>query len=161
MTRQRPFYTHPPTTAPIAHVFGSGLVGSLQVLNLSFNDIRSIEPLARLLTLKAAVLNNNEIRDASPLNGLPDLNTVVLSNNRIETLDLQRCPSMRKLNASKNKIRKCPAVAGCYHLKELRLNGNKIVTLPENLMSCAQLCTLEIGQNLLPVEGLQVIRHFR
>eukprot|EP00038_Savillea_parva_P010232 m.188793 g.188793 ORF g.188793 m.188793 type:complete len:552 (-) comp17545_c0_seq1:228-1883(-) len=146
----------------ITSVEGIEALEHLSVLNLSHNALTTIGPLARLSNLKAAVLNDNQIRDASPLNGLPLLNTVVLASNRLESLDLRRCPALRKLNASKNQLRRCPAVGGCYHLKELRLNSNKVMQLPDDLLSSAQLCTLEIGQNLISkVEAISVIRNLK
>jgi hypothetical protein len=66
---------------------------------------------------------------ALPVVGLVNLNTLVLSHNKLDSIDVRRLLNLRKLTLSHNNLRKFPEVGTCHNLKELRLNGNRIVTV--------------------------------
>jgi tetratricopeptide (TPR) repeat protein len=88
----------PPTTAQIMYVlmnkakakdcksFERKLQG-LEQLDLSYESISDISPLATLTSLKVLDLSNNEINDLEPLSGLNKLRNVDVSNNDISDLN--------------------------------------------------------------------------
>lgn len=74
----------------------------------------------------------------------------MISRNQIESLSLGlgNLSLLKKLSAAGNKIRELPDLSKCASLKELRLNGNKIMSLDAVLLPPA-LQILDIGNNCL------------
>lgn len=72
----------------------------------------------------------------------------MVSSNEIEDLSPVRAlKSLTKLSASHCGVVVIPDVADLHELAELRLNDNKIVSLPESLQFNYNLKTLELGNN--------------
>ena len=130
----------------------------IKVFNASGNQLTSISFLARLgEDVKAVILSNNEIRDMSGLSESSrafraGLDTLVLSHNKIERVSesLATLECLSKLNLGNNLLREVPSeVFRMTRLRELRLNGNKIMKIPPREMwQCLQhLSILDLGNN--------------
>ena len=122
--------------AGIADLTGIGAATGLTDLALRRNEIRSISPLAGLVTLRELALSGHPIRDLSTLAGLPALKRLLLSGMEIADLS---------------------PLAGLNALTDLYLAGNRIA----NVSPLANLTALEwlwLGANrikdLSPLEGL-------
>lgn len=137
----------------------------LLVLNLSHNKLESInENIKGLKSLNALILNNNHLKSDSLkfLKGLDNLNTLVLSHNpEIDTLDtLPPLPNLVKISCTNCSVTSFPMDLSIKFpkLKELRLSGNKITSIPlrafkvlnvsENITT-VPLQILELGNNLI------------
>lgn len=92
----------------------------LSLLELSNDTSRPIS------TCLLTVVSSNEIDDLSPVRALK---------------------SLTKLSASHCGVVVIPDVADLHELAELRLNDNKIVSLPESLQFNYNMKTLELGNN--------------
>lgn len=72
----------------------------------------------------------------------------MVSHNEIEDLSPVRpLTSLTKLSASHASVIVIPDLSDLHELGELRLNDNKIVTLPESLQHNFNLKTIDLGNN--------------
>jgi len=121
---------------------------SLNVLNLGYNKITSTKHLNKLKDLNALILNNNDIQVLDGLTNLKELNTLVVSSNCLENLDVAPLKKLEKLSASNNKFSNFPSLQAQKSLKDLKLNGNSIETIPDWLASsCIRIKVLDLGNN--------------
>jgi Leucine-rich repeat (LRR) protein len=109
------------------------LVASCCVVNLSFNAIQDITPLAQLKLLTYLNLSYNQrIVDISPLALLPRLEELDLSGNSIDDKQLEHFPqfesrtTLHTLKLNLNKISVLNNFELFVNLKELSLNCNQI-----------------------------------
>lgn len=73
---------------------------------------------------------------------------IVLSHNEIEAIEgLPKHSKLEKLSLSHNSIRVIPNIAFLIHLKELRLNSNKLLRVTETLKLNSKLTVLDVGSN--------------
>ncbi|KAI8343880.1 hypothetical protein BC941DRAFT_497280 [Chlamydoabsidia padenii] len=122
----------------------------LNVLNVSNNAITQLpEDLSHFGNLKALILNNNQLSKVPGLDVLTNLNTLVISHNSVTKIpNLMALPKLVKVSASHNKLKEVPNLSGqSASLKELRLNDNKIVTIPNTLRKCQALAIIDLGNN--------------
>ena len=134
-------------------------VRQLQILNLSHNNIASLNGIHQLNNLTSLVLNDNQINDMLwliNLRGVPILN---LSNNNITNVQpLTHMPHVRNLNLSNNRIIDLnPLWNHQQNLLSLNLSKNDIENVG-GLMSMSGLRTLDLSDNrvsyLRPLSGL-------
>lgn len=110
-----------------------------------------------MTALQALILNNNGLKRVEGLETLTQLNTLVLSHNEIESLELPKLENLAKLAVSHNRLRALPDLQACYQLKQLRVNDNKLVFLPDSLGLLARLELLDVGNNpIRELAGVQV-----
>jgi len=122
---------------------------NMRVLNISGNELESLQGVNGMANLGALIANENRVESMEPLSGMTRLNTVVLSSNRVETIgeELAGMTELNKLSLSHNKIEKIGKHIGeCVALKELRLAHNPdLKTLPPALGKCAHLRVLDLS----------------
>ncbi|KAI8067889.1 hypothetical protein BC940DRAFT_300694 [Gongronella butleri] len=129
---------------------GMETLTNLNVLSMSHNQLKALSSeIASLTNLKALILGNNQIKKVKHLSHLTELNTLVLSHNHIRTLpSLHALTKLAKLSVSHNMLTELPELsAQNASLKELRVNDNKITTIPAALRKCQLLETLDLGNN--------------
>ncbi|KAI0557244.1 hypothetical protein FGB62_327g06 [Gracilaria domingensis] len=129
-------------------------LSALRVLNIAGNQIVSTDWLVHaafageLLTL---IANGNEIKDLEGLSCLRTVKTLVLSHNCIENMaPVTALSSLTKLSLSNNEIRSIPeSIKRLRNLSELRLAHNLISSLPakEVLSSLTWLKIVDLGHN--------------
>ncbi|UKK00387.2 long-chain-fatty-acid--CoA ligase 5 [Theileria orientalis] len=110
---------------------------NLTLLNLSHNNITELCNLNCLQSLRVLILNNNKIK------------VLILSHNNIETFKSPNAfmNKLKKITLSHNKLREFPISEKYPVLTELRLNSNKILSLPNNLELYSCLKILDLGNN--------------
>ena len=82
-----------------------GKCKNLEVLDLGKNKIKSLKPLAGLLSLKKLVLPKNQISSVAPLAGLANLEVLELSYNQIkDPMPLSGLKKLYHVNLSGNPI---------------------------------------------------------
>ena len=122
---------------------------NMRVLNISGNELESLQGVNGMANLGALIANENRVESMEPLSGMTRLNTVVLSSNRVETIgeELTGMTELNKLSLSHNRIEKIGKHIGeCVALKELRLAHNPdLKTLPPALGKCAHLRVLDLS----------------
>jgi Leucine-rich repeat (LRR) protein len=154
-----------------------GLFTSLEVFNLSDNQIRSLpSEIGRCVALKRLTLFSNRLTaipsqigecsrlihlslDNNRLTALPEeigncihLKDLSLKHNRLSTLPgaIGRCIRLEILNISENELTSVPAEIGqCVALRYLDLSGNQLAALPQELGECVGLKSLQLSRNRL------------
>ena len=77
---------------------------NMRVLNISGNELESLQGVNGMANLGALIANENRVESMEPLSGMTRLNTVVLSSNRVETIgeELTGMTELNKLSLSHN-----------------------------------------------------------
>ena len=122
---------------------------NMRVLNVSGNELESLQGVNGMANLGALIANENRVESMEPLAGMTRLNTVVLSSNRVASIgeELAGMSELNKLSLAHNKIEKIGKHIGeCVALKELRLAHNpELKTLPPALGKCVHLRVLDLS----------------
>ncbi|HOT40749.1 MAG TPA: leucine-rich repeat domain-containing protein, partial [Candidatus Syntrophosphaera thermopropionivorans] len=103
---------------------------NLQVISLSINQVSDLSPLAGLTNLQELYLDDNQISDLSPLAGLNNLQLLDIENNQIIDLNpLERLINLQHLAIRRNQISDISPLAGLNNLQDLYLSDNQIYDL--------------------------------
>jgi internalin A len=124
-------------------------LNNLTSLNLAHNQISDLKPLAGLNNLTSLSLDFNQIRDVKPLEKLTKLTDLSLFSNQISNVKpLAGLTSLTMLSVNVNKISDVKPLAGLTNLTFLDLRRNQIsdVTL---LGGLTKLTALYLGDNAL------------
>ena len=137
---------------------------SLKVLDLGFNSLADLRPLAALPALEHLNLDG-AVADLQDLAALTGLKSLSLRHNGIRDLGmLAGLTQLEELDAGDNRIGDLWPLAGLRQLQVLRVDRNRIADLWP-LASLARLETLELGANrigdLQPLAGLARLRTLR
>lgn len=131
-----------------------GLADSLEVLNLSGNQLRTLPAwLPRLGKLRILFGSDNAFTEVPEVLGAcPQLEMVGFKANHIAHLPAAALsPALRWLILTDNRLEQLPAKLGdCSRLQKLMLAGNRLQALPESLAACSRLELLRIAANQLP-----------
>jgi len=142
----------------ITSIEGAQYLINLQDLDLYYNQISGLSPLAGLTNLQLLYLNNNQISDLSPLAGLSNLQKLYLGVNQISDLSpLAGLTNLQGLNLTSNQISDLSPLAGLTNLSYLLLENNQISDLsPLAGLTNLQELWLSNNQisNLSPLEEL-------
>ncbi len=130
----------------------------LEDLNLSENGISDLSPLAGLTRLTCLNVHENDISDISALSGLVNMTTLILHLNTITDLSpLSGLTNLRELDASANQLSDLTPLSTLTNLSTLCLWINEISDLSP-LAGLANLETLDVRMNkicdLSPLAGL-------
>ncbi|KAM9708384.1 leucine-rich repeat-containing protein 9 [Menidia menidia] len=112
------------------------LMGSLEVLHLSYNGISNMAnlQLSRLTNLKALFLQGNDISQVEGLEGLHQLRELVLNRNRIKALAKNSFIAQNillELHLAENRIRDLSHLCPLTELRKLFLGMNKLQDITE------------------------------
>ena len=100
---------------------------SLKELHLWNNDIENIEPLSDLPKLQVLHIEDNAISDLRPLSELKRLKKLRIDKNQVQNLSpLATITSLIELDISKNRIGSLNALSGLVHLQQLFAVSNEI-----------------------------------
>jgi Leucine-rich repeat (LRR) protein len=153
-------------------------VAFIRKLNISFNQIRTLDGIDQLPQLKqllayacgidkveclkaiskieSVLLQQNKIpRMADTFTGMSKLQELRLDQNRISKIEgLSGCVSLRKLDVSFNNIEKLEGISGLQQLQELKASNNAIKTLLP-LKALPSIKDLDVSNNQLKnLDGL-------
>ena len=129
------------------------LADTLEVLNLSGNQLRALPPdLARLRRLEVLFCSDNAFAAVPEVLGeCARLSMVGFKANKIQTLPAAALsPALRWLILTDNQLEALPpAIGQCQQLQKLMLAGNRLRHLPAELAHCTNLELLRIAANEL------------
>lgn len=111
----------------------------LQILDLSFNRIKSIDSrIGKLTKLRFLILNGNRISQLpKELGSLVNLSTLIVHNNKLENLpsSFSKLKKLKKLNLSKNQFKSFPQqILKLTNLRQLWMTHNNLETVPSALL---------------------------
>ena len=122
---------------------------SLEILDISNNTIRNLEPLSNMSALSELYLQHNAVANLAVVGGLPELTVLDVSYNALTSIaPLTGNVRLTKLNASNNQIGDVSAAASLPMLAELNLDYNGLTDI-SGLSGCASLKTLTVSNNQL------------
>ncbi|WP_169726559.1 leucine-rich repeat-containing protein kinase family protein [Piscinibacter gummiphilus] len=127
------------------------LAGTLEVLDLTGNQLSSLPPaLAQLTKLHTLFASNNRFTVLPPVLGqLPVLDTLGFKANRIAEVPAESLsPSLRWLILTDNRIPAMPStLTACPRMQKLMLAGNRLSRLPEGMDRLQRLELLRLSAN--------------
>lgn len=129
----------------------SGLEGaeSLEILDVSNNTIRNLEPLSNMAALSELYLQHNAVTNLTAVGGLSELSILDVSYNALTSIaPLTGNLRLTKLNAANNQIGDVSPAASLPMLAELNLDYNSLTDI-SGLSGCASLKTLTVSNNQL------------
>jgi hypothetical protein len=107
------------------------LTPNLIVLDVSENELESLDGIEHLRRLEHLYVNSNAVTSIDEVPVLPKLAVLSLSCNRISALErMQHQPSLELLSLADNNITSIAGLVACPHLVGLRLRGNPISKAP-------------------------------
>lgn len=122
---------------------------TLEQIDLSYNQIVDIAPLAELIALKDVDLSDNQIVDVISLAEIPSLTSLSLNDNQIiDITPLSGLTNLTQLLLGGNQIISVGSLAGHYSLTSLKLSNNQIVDVSP-LGDLLNLTSLMIDNNHL------------
>jgi Protein tyrosine and serine/threonine kinase/Leucine rich repeat len=129
------------------------LADSLEILNLSDNNLRSLPAdLGRLTKLKIIFLSNNDFEEVPEvLADCPNLSMVGFKSNKIRVLGENVLPlGLRWLILTDNQLAKLPnSIGRLQSLQKLMLAGNQLRSLPDEMAACQNLELIRLAANRL------------
>ena len=150
--------------AGVSSLAGLEAAVSLRELDLGFNPLTDLQPLAMLPALVSLNLDGSpaDLRQLAPLTGLKRLS---LRHSGIESLmPLAGLASLAELDVGDNRIEDLHPLTGLTGLQALRANGNRIVDLWP-LAYLTRLRELDLSRNgvrdLHPLAGMVQLRSLR
>lgn len=133
----------------IVSLIGLEHATDLEDLELQYNKISDITPLANLIKLSKLYLYHNDISDISALSGLTNLNSLWIIQNRITDVSpLAKLINLQDLDIAYNKISDISSLAKLKELRDLNLYDNKISDISA-LAALSKLQRLYIGDNII------------
>ena len=128
---------------------GLEMAQNLEVLNLSENTIRNLEPISGLLFLRSLDLSQNALTNLTALSGLSNLEKLDVSYNSLTSIaPISACVSLAWLDVSNNSLNTLGAVDNLALLTHLSASHNALTDISV-LGNCSALIELEIGNNAL------------
>jgi Leucine-rich repeat (LRR) protein len=113
-------------------------LASLQLLNVRFNELRSLpDSLGRLTQLQFLYVDHNKLtRLPHTIQQLRELQMLSASNNRLAELpeELGECVQLQTLQVSHNKLRSLPTLTRCEELSHVYLEDNLQLRLTKGVL---------------------------
>lgn len=130
----------------------------LQTLCLSHNIIENIKPLASLTNLRHLDLSHNKITSIEPLSSLQALQKLSLARNHIVMLPIKlSLPQLKELNLDYNRIQSFFSLSSLKQLTTLSLKGNHIKNI-DSLSALRTLTKLDLSHN--SIQNLETLVKF-
>ncbi len=104
---------------------------NLTTLNLNYNNISDLTPIAGLTKLKSLEVANNKLRSVEALAGLTELTTLDVSENKLANLKgIEKMSKLERLVANDNRISDLSALPpSAEELSHLDLSKNRVSDL--------------------------------
>ena len=125
-------------------------------LDLSSNQLTSIEGLEKLTELSFLDLGNNQLTCIEELGKLSDLYSLNLGSNQLRSIEgLEHLSKLHSLNLSGNQLKSIEGLEALEELDELDSSDNQL-SHAKGLESLSKLSRLNLSRNqLLKIEGLE------
>lgn len=106
----------------------------LELLDLSFNEIKAITGISGLVSLTELALHTNKIIEIESVVFPPKMAVLYLDNNRlVELKGIEKCQNLESLFLSGNNIFNIKPLTSLAKIKALSLNNNPIVDCPSDV----------------------------
>lgn len=106
----------------------------LELLDLSFNEIKAITGISGLLSLTELALHTNKIIEIESVVFPPKLAILYLDDNRlVELTGIEKCQNLESLFIPSNSISQIKPLTSLTKIKELRLENNPIIDCPSDV----------------------------
>lgn len=123
--------------------------GKIISLNLSGNNLTSLEKIGNLIQLKTLDLSNNSLTDISNLDSLINLQDLNLSSNSIQNIDiLKQLKHLKIIDLSNNNLDEVISFENQDLLTNLNLSNNRISSI-EKLRKNRSLKILDLSKNII------------
>lgn len=120
---------------------------NLVELNLVYNDVSDLDPIADLTGLEILLLMGNEVSDLSPLSNLTNLRRLSLGSNMISDISiLAELTRLTTLEAGNNEISDIDALAHLDRLEWVNLGFNNISNI-QVIADMNRLVYLNLSEN--------------
>jgi len=131
-------------------------LAGLIILDISFNAIRDMSPVALCPLLEELYIAQNKLRTIEGVNNLTRIRLLDLGANRIRSMDgLETVTSLQSLWLGKNKIEQITNVHQMIHLKQLDIQNNRLTSLGSDITALTSLKELYLACNAIKtLEGL-------
>jgi protein phosphatase 1 regulatory subunit 7 len=129
---------------------------TLRVLDMSYNVIRSMEPVKFCPHLTELYLANNKIKSMAGLGGLSSLRKIDLGANRIRVMDIQELSglvNLEELWLGKNKIEEIQGLEKLTKLRRLDVQSNRLVKVTNLTTQVDTLEELYLAHNGINDDG--------
>lgn len=131
----------------ITEITGARFPASLEVLYASHNQLKRIPPLSSAKELITVDLSHNKLRELpASISTCSRLDTINVSKNKLRLLPDVFSETVTEIYAENNRLYKMPTVLPMI-LRILRLDGNKIQTIPPSIMRCTKLHVFRFANN--------------
>jgi len=135
-------------------------IKEILVIEMYFNEIVNIEPLASLTNLKYLYLDNNNIKTIEVLCSLVNLHELSLSNNEITYIKpLSSLTNLVSLTLNYNNIYSIKPLKKLIGLKDLHISNNNIVDIRP--LKKLNLIELNISDNNVDISQLEKLTSLR
>ena len=126
---------------------GVRFLANLEEINLSNNNLETVEFLEPLTKLKKINFSHNQITDIeSCFNSRETLEYIDFNDNLATSLSaLQTFTSLKYLDISNNEIKNIDFISGVFTLETLKLNNNKLEVFRDGLSGLNNLTELALG----------------
>ena len=146
----------------IENLIGLETAKNLEQLQLNFNQVSDLTPLAKLAKLRWLDLSGNQVSDLTPLAKLAELEQLQLNFNQVSDLTpLAKLAKLRVLDLASNQVSDLTPLAKLAELQVLDLSGNQVSDLIP-LAKLAELRVLDLASNqvsdLIPLAKLAELR---
>ncbi|MBI5355456.1 MAG: leucine-rich repeat domain-containing protein [Candidatus Aenigmarchaeota archaeon] len=119
----------------------------LESIDISFNEISSIEPLSSLVNLKSINARGNKIENVAGI-GSTQLDSLDISMNPIKSFDgVYKAKTLKKLVANLTKPGTLDGIEKLQKLEYLDVGYSGISSLPKSLKDMGSLKTIDISGN--------------
>jgi len=131
----------------VADITGAEYLVNVTYLNVEYNQLTSLTPLAALTGLTCLKAGGNHITTGDPLKNLVNMQDLDLNNNSLsEGNFVSEMTSLVSLDLSTNNIRSIAGIDGLKNLKNLYLQGSKMNDI-SNFSGLTQLVQLNLADN--------------
>ena len=128
---------------------------TLKVLDISFNVIRSMEPISHLENLVELFIANNKINQIQGLEGCVNLKVLDIGSNRIREIEgLGNCVELVDLWMGKNKITEIKNLENLTKIRRLDIQSNRLTSITNLGSQASTLTELYLASNGINDSGL-------
>ncbi|RBQ34111.1 hypothetical protein C2125_11325 [Rahnella aquatilis] len=144
-----------------ADITGAEYLINIDNLNLEYNKLTAVDPLAGLTQLTKLSVGGNHIASGASLKGLINLKDLDMNNNDMYDADfISEMRNLVSLNLSENMIKTYPGIENLTSLENLYLQSSNILDISE-FSTLTQLKQLSIDTNhiadMSPLAGMNAL----
>ena len=139
----------------------SGLTAHLTVIDVAYNNVSNISPVAGLVNLTSLNLDSNGVSNIAPVAGLTNLEMLYLDDNGISNIGpVAGLTSLHSLFLNDNNLTDISAVQNLTNLATLDVNNNNLTNISP-VVNLTSMTHLEMNSNSIsdisPLAGMTLV----